>query len=91
MVRSLVTYEYIKNLCGFFKRTSNTFKVYNETVAVESGLFSGLVFEFNRDLCSVKTGNWHTCFDLPPDFSMDNLVKILVDHNVIRISDVEVD
>jgi len=90
MVRSLITYRHIKSLCSFFRKTRNTFRfVDNDTIAVVSGIFSGLVFEFTRDLCRVKISNRNTCFDLPPDFTTDSLVRLLVTHNIIRYVEVE--
>ncbi|TSD64044.1 hypothetical protein FFF34_015935 [Inquilinus sp. KBS0705] len=92
MVRSIITYRHIKSLCSFFSKTRNSFRfIDSNTVAVVSGIFSGLVFEFTRELCRVKTNDSYTCFDLPLDFSMDKLVKILIDHNIIKLGDVEVD
>jgi hypothetical protein len=90
MVRSIVTYQHIRNLCHFFNSTSNIFRfIDEETIAVVSGTLSGLVFEFQRDRCCVKT-NGYNCFDLPLDFSEENLVRLLVNHNIIRMGDVEV-
>lgn len=89
MVRSIVTYAPIKNLCRFFNSTSNIFRFIDEqTIAVVSGTMSGLIFEFKRDLCCVKADGY-TFFELPLDFSVDNLVRILVNHNIIRMTDVD--
>ena len=91
MVRSIITYSPIKNLCRFFNSSSNIFRfIDDETIKVVSGTLSGLIFEFQHDLCCVKTDGY-TCFELPLDFSADNLVRILVNHNIIRMGDVEVD
>jgi hypothetical protein len=90
MVRSLITYSHVKSLCSFFQKTRNTFCfVDNDTVAVVSGIFSGLVFEFTRDLCHVKINNRNTCFDLPIDFTTDSLVRLLITHNIIKYIEVE--
>ncbi|MBK0377844.1 hypothetical protein [Mucilaginibacter segetis] len=90
MIRSLIAYRHIKNLCRFFESTSNTFKIINsETITVISGRLSGLVFEFDFEACRVKTNNRYTCLDLADDYSTDTLLKVLLSHNIIRYSDLE--
>ncbi|MFA6084347.1 hypothetical protein [Mucilaginibacter sp.] len=90
MVRSLFAYRHIKALCSFFNKTSNTFKLINtDTVAVDSGIFGGMIFEFQDDCCSIKINHQRTCFDLTGDFSTDNLVRILLNHNIIRLGDLD--
>jgi hypothetical protein len=85
MIISLLTYRHIKNLCSFFKRTRNSFKlINNEQIVIISGSMRGLVLYFDRDACEVKNGERdYLCIDITRDFSVDMLMRILVNHNMI--------
>lgn len=85
MIISLLTYRHIKNLCSFFKRTRNSFKlINNEQIVIISGSMRGLVLYFDRDACEVKNGERDfISIDITRDFSVDMLMRILVNHNII--------
>ncbi|PWK72969.1 hypothetical protein LX99_04300 [Mucilaginibacter oryzae] len=85
MIASLLTYSHIKNLCSFFKRTHNGFKlVNNERIIVLTGNMRGLVLYFNRDACEVRNGNHDfISIDITRNFSVDMLMQVLASHNII--------
>jgi hypothetical protein len=85
MIASLLTYRHIKNLCSFFKRTRNSFKlVNNDRIIILSGSMRGLVLYFDRDACEVKNGNQDfISIDITRNFSVDVLMQILASHNLI--------
>jgi hypothetical protein len=85
MIISLITYRHIKSLCSFFKRTRNSFKlINNEQIVIISGSMRGLILYFDRDACEVKNGEKdYLCIDITRDFSVDMLIGILVNHNII--------
>ena len=85
MVRSLFAYRHIKALCRFFNKTSNAFQLIDkDTVAVDSGILGGMIFEFQKDCCRIKINQEYICFDLNGDFSTDTLVRLLLNHNIIK-------
>lgn len=85
MIISLLTYKHVKNLCRFFKRTRNSFKlINNDCIVIISGSMRGLVLYFDRDACEVKTGDRdYISIDITRDFSVEMLMRILVNHNII--------
>ena len=85
MIASLLTYRHIKNLCIFFKRTRNSFKlINNDRIIILSGSMRGLVLYFDRDACEVKNGNRDfISIDITRNFSVDVLMQILESHNMI--------
>jgi hypothetical protein len=56
---------------------------------VDSGIFGGMIFEFQDNCCSITINHGYTCFDLTGDFSTDNLIRILLNHNIIRLGDLD--
>jgi hypothetical protein len=84
MVQSINAYRHVKNLCLFFSNTRNTYEVIDgDTIAVLSGKFGGLKFEFEPGLCNVSDNNCSTCFDVPGDFSAEALLRMLAKHCII--------
>lgn len=90
VIRSINAGWHVKNLCRFFNSIRNTFEVRDsETVAVVSGKFSGLTFEFETGLCYVSTRNGCTCIDLSGDFTTEALMRVLLKQHIIK--DIELD
>ncbi|MDR6941936.1 hypothetical protein [Mucilaginibacter pocheonensis] len=85
MIISLSTYRLIKNLCSYFNCTSNTCEVVNdETIVINSGSLRGLLLEFHYNICQVKVcGRLNLCIDITRDVSVDVLMRILMNHNII--------
>jgi len=85
MIVSILTYRHIKNLCSFFKRTRNNFKlINNDKIIILSGSMRGLVLYFDRDACEIKNGSRDfISIDITRNFSVDMLMQILVSHNMI--------
>jgi hypothetical protein len=91
MVIALHAYGPIKQLCAYCRRNSNSFRLINaQTVAIISGVFSGMIVEFKHDCCRVKIGHSTTCFDWVGDFSADLLVRLLYSHSLIKIYDLDI-
>lgn len=85
MLLSLPIYHLIKNLCGFFNRTSNGYElVDHETIIINSGSLRGLILEFHYNSCLVKINNrQNLCLDIDRNTSADVLLRILMSHNII--------
>jgi hypothetical protein len=88
MVIAMHAYYPIKQLCGYCRSNHHAFMLMNaETVAIVSGFLSGLIFEFQRDCCRVKVSRSRVYVDLPGNLSTDNLMRILLNHNIINAAD----
>ncbi|MGF7042024.1 hypothetical protein [Mucilaginibacter lappiensis] len=90
MILSLPIYRLIKNLCSYFNRTSNTCEVVDdETIVINSGSLSGLILEFHYNICQVKIGRrLNLCLDIDRNTSVDLLMHILINHNIIKEGDI---
>ena len=90
MIVSLPIYRLVKNLCSYFNRTSNTCEVVNdETIIINSGSMRGLVLEFHYNICLVTIGRrLNLCLDIDRNTSVDLLMHILINHNIIKEGDI---
>jgi hypothetical protein len=90
MIRAINTCRQVKNLQRFFNSIRNTVEVPDsETIAVVSGKFSGLTFEFETGVCNVLTRKGCITFDLSGDFSPEALIMGLVKHHIIKDIDLD--